>query len=430
MSKIAIRREDLSYERRAPLGPSHIEPLSQSGIQVLVEPAEQRIFLDGDYAEAGATITTNLNAAPTIMGLKEIATELLLPDKTYLFFSHTIKGQARNMPMLKRLMELNATLIDYEPITDEAGKRIVFFGRFAGLAGMIDTFWALGKRMEYEGKEGPFKNIRQATDYQSLDQARADLRQLGKEIQEGGLPEELSPLIIGIAGDGNVARGAKQMLAELPSTEIDTDTLLNHPPTQAGVYHIVLDIEELVQPRNAVGGVDREEYYRRPEAFRSTFAERYLPHLHLVLNCAYWDERYPRLITRNDLRALYSTPSPPRLKVIGDLSCDVNGSVEATVKSTQPDNPIYVFNPETGEERDGAAGDGPVVLAVYNLPSELPREASIAFGNALLPLIPSLANYDRTAPLANCGLPPALQRATILYRGELTPQYRYLEEYL
>lgn len=429
MSKIALRREDLVYERRAPIAPCHIDALLQQSIRFVVEPAPQRIFSNQEYEAAGAELGDDFSAIETILGLKEIALEHLLPEKTYLFFSHTIKGQARNMPLLKRMMELKATLIDYEPIRDHTGKRIVFFGRFAGLAGMIDTFWALGRRLQYEGQTTPFSQIRQATDYQSLDQARADIRELGQQIRAGALPQELSPLIIAIAGDGNVARGVKQLLAEIPSTEIDTDTLHHNPPTAPGVYHLVLDIEELVQPRNAPGGVDREDYYRRPEAFRSAFAESYLPHVHLVFNCAYWDERYPRLITREDLQTLYSG-STPRLRVIGDLSCDVNGAVEANVKSTQPSNPVYVFNPHTGQETDGVEGDGPVVLAVYNLPSELPREASIAFGNTLLPFMPSLANYNREAPLASCGLAPALQRATLLYRGELTPQYQYLEQYL
>ena len=148
------------------------------------------------------------------------------------------------------------------------------------------------------------------------------------------------------------------------------------------------------------------------------------------MNCIYWESKYPRMITRDHLRGLYEGSARPRLRVIGDISCDIAGSMECTVRTTTPGNPVYVYEPATGATPDGVAGDGPVILAVDFLPCELPVDSSNFFSRALSPLVPAMARADFSGPLADSGLPPALQRATIVYRGELTEPYRYLRQYL
>ena len=170
---IGIRGEDKNrWERRAPLTPDHVRELaSDHGIAVRVEPSLQRIFPDRDYADAGAGISRDLDGCRVILGVKEVPASKLLPEKTYAFFPHVTKGQEANMPMLRRLMELGCTLIDYELIVDRRGRRLIFFGRHAGYAGMIDSLWALGQRLAWEGFATPLEEIRLAHQYASLDEA-------------------------------------------------------------------------------------------------------------------------------------------------------------------------------------------------------------------------------------------------------------------
>jgi alpha-aminoadipic semialdehyde synthase len=158
--------------------------------------------------------------------------------------------------------------------------------------------------------------------------------------------------------------------------------------------------------------------------------DRYVPHLTVLVNAIYWTERYPRLVTKSYLKDIFRDSQPPTLRVIGDISCDVEGAIECTVKSTEPGEPVYVYNPLTGDVRDGYAGDGVVVMAVDILPSELPREASTDFSRVLTPLLPDIARCDFTAPYDQCNLPPEIKRAVIAYQGQLTPDYEYIEEYL
>ena len=425
-SLLALRREDKHHERRSPICPVHLPALGREGVELWVQPAAQRVFTEAEYAAAGAVVREDLSEAQVIVGLKEIDLPHLQPNATYAFFSHTIKGQAQNLPMLRRLLELGCTLVDYEKITDEHGRRTVFFGRYAGLAGMIDTLWAFGQRLLAEGIPTPLAELRCAFDYAGLDEASAALRRVGAEMAELRLPPPHSPVLIGITGDGNVSRGAQAILELCGAKAVEPDELDGLRPGTPGLFSTVFRRAETVEPVTGVTGL--ESYYEKPEWYRPIF-ERQLPRLSVLVNCIYWDERFPRLVTLPALRRLYAEPAP-RLKVIGDLSCDLNGAIEATVRTTSPDAPAYVYDVATGETHDGVAGHGPVILAVYNLPAELPREASEAFGLALLPYLPALAAARYDATFEQSGLSPALRRATIAYRGELTPNFSYLRRHL
>jgi len=162
--QIGIRREDrYKWERRVPLIPQDAKELAQKhGIEIIAQPSTKRVFADEEYRQAGITVSDSLAPCPVIFGIKEIPIPALEKGKTYVFFSHTTKGQPYNMPMLKRILELGCTLIDYEKVTDENGRRLIFFGRYAGLAGMIDTLWALGKRLAWEGISSPFEPVDRA----------------------------------------------------------------------------------------------------------------------------------------------------------------------------------------------------------------------------------------------------------------------------
>jgi len=433
--RIGIRREDKNrWERRTPLIPEHVKELiQQHSIQVYLQPSSIRIFSDEEYIQAGARIQEDLSGCPMIFAVKEIPLDFFQSGKSYVFFSHTIKGQKHNMPMLKRMLKLGCNLIDYEKVVDERGRRLIFFGRHAGLAGMIDTLWALGKRLTWERIPNPFDHIRNAYKYENLKEAKQNISLVGERIKKEGLPQQLIPLIFGITGYGNVSTGAQEILDLLPFKEVSPEKISSlveqAHPSKNHVYKVVFKEEHMVEPVSSTHGFDLQDYYRHPERYRSRF-ENYLRHLTVLVNCIYWDERYPRLVTRRFLKELYREGENPRLKVIGDISCDIEGSIECTIKVTEPDNPVYVYHPLGDKATDGYEGEGVVILAVDNLPCEIPREASIDFSRALKPFIPQMVKADYSADFDRCALPPSIKKAVIVYHGELTPDYQYLRNFL
>lgn len=411
MYDLGIRREEKNrWERRAPLTPLHVEELAQSqGRRMAVQPSPVRIFSDDDYRRAGATVTEDLTGCRVILGVKEIPPHLLQAGKPHLAFFHVIKGQPEGMPLLHHALEHDVTLIDYEPIVDRYGRRLIFFGRHAGYAGMIDALRALGQRLAVESFDTPFTAVGAAHAYPSVDEAEDFLATgVARRIREHGLPEELCPLVVGFTGGGNVSQGAQEILDRLPIVEIHPD-----------------DLKDLA----GKVGISRRTLYK--VVFRRQHRvhfSRHLPHLTLLVNGVYWEPGHPRLVTREDLRKLWAGPEPPRLRVLADLSCDVDGSIQATVKTTRPDAPVYVYDPETGGTRDGVEGRGPVVLAVDNLPAEFPRDASEHFGDSLFPFVNGLLEASFSVPLEHLSVPAAILAATLTHQGELTPRYRYLQE--
>ena len=191
--KIGIRKEtQYPSERRAALTPDHVKEITSQGIQVLIEPAEdQRIFKMDEYIDAGAKSVHDLSECDIIFGVKEIPINDLIPRKPQVFFSHTIKGQNYNMPLLQAILDKNVTLIDYELVKNKEGFRIIFFGKFAGYAGIIDSLWLLGKRLYLDGISTPFSKVTQATEYETLSDAEDSLKQIGYEIRDNGLPENI-----------------------------------------------------------------------------------------------------------------------------------------------------------------------------------------------------------------------------------------------
>lgn len=435
MPTVGIRREDINrWERRAPLTPVEVGRLvSRAGLAVVVQPSDIRIYDEAEYKRAGATISEDLSGCDIILGIKEVPPEIIIPAKVYIIFAHVVKGQPANMPMLRAFREKKCSLIDYERITDENGRRLLFFGRYAGLAGMIDTLWTLGRRLAWEGYETPFAAVRPAWQYDDLEDARRALAAIGKAVSDGGLGEQLAPVVFGFAGYGNVSRGAQEILDLFPTATVSPGELpqifAQKKHNDRVLYKVVFKEEDMVKPKTKGSPFYLQDYYDYPDKYQPSFAA-HLPYLTALLNCIYWDARYPRLVTKRDLAELYASGSQPRLRVIGDISCDVNGAIEATVKYTSPEMPAYVYDVTRDAPVDGVAGNGPAILAVYNLPAELPRDSSAYFGAQLEPFVPAIVRADWTSSFGRCELPDAVRRATILYRGEFTPAYQYLERYL
>jgi saccharopine dehydrogenase (NAD+, L-lysine forming) len=432
---IGLRKETKdSTERRVPLAPVQTESLiREHGLRVLVEHSEQRVFDAGEFLNAGAVMTDSLHDANIVFGVKEIDTRSMMDEKAYMFFSHTIKGQSYNMPMLRHILEHGITLMDYELIKDAEDRRLVFFGNFAGLAGMIDSLWALGRRLSAEGIDSPFAQVRYASKYGSLEEAESAIREVGEAIAADGLPSAIVPLITGFTGYGNVSRGAQQIYDHLPVQSIAADELEDFIATgdfsDRVCYKVEFHERHMFAPSAQHAPFVLQEFFDHPGRYVSIF-NRYLPYLSMLINGIYWDARFPRLLSLDDARSLWSSGSPPRLKVVGDITCDIDGSIQLTVKETNSLNPVYVHEPLTGRVLDGVEGDGPVILAVDKLPTELPREASIAFGASLAPFVPQLAAADFDKPLHDLMLPPELKQSIIAHRGELVEHYRYLEESL
>ena len=435
MHMLGVRREDRDeWEARAPLIPQDIARLNrEDSIEFVLQPSPARIFAEAEYLSAGAGIDEDMSACDAVLAVKEIPSAFFRPNKTYMFFSHTIKGQPYNMDMLRRLMELGCQLIDYERITDDYGKRLIFFSRFAGIAGTIDSLWALGRRLECEGLiPNPFAEIRQTYRYRSLAVAVAAVSEAGRRIAEDGLPAEICPFVIGLAGYGNASAGAQEITEPLGAVAVPPSGLddpSRAPIDRRVVYKTVFTEQDLFGRRDGASPFDLNEYYEQPELYEGRF-EPYLPQLAVLINCIYWDARYPRLLTKQAARELFGGDTPPLLRVIGDVSCDVDGSIELTVKETHVGDPLFVYEPGTDTISDGVEGRGPIVIPMGNFPCELPRESSEAFSAVLSPFMPSLAEADFDVPFERLDLVPELRRALILHHGELTPDYAYMGRFV
>jgi len=431
-AKIGIRREDKNeWERRVPLIPEHVKEFKEKyGIETIIQPSKIRVYSDNEYSNVGTIVQEDLSSCPTIFAVKEIPIDFFEPKKTYVFFSHTIKGQKYNMPMLKKMMELECNLIDYEKIVNEKGFRLVFFGRFAGLAGMVDTLWAFGQRMKSKGIDSPFNEIKQTINYKKhLPEIKEHLKNIRKKIEQDGIPKSLTPVIVGFAGYGNVSKGAQEILDILPVKEISPKKIkmIFDNPSDNCIYKVVFKEEDMVEPISPHGTFELQDYYKHPEKYKSVF-EKYVPYLTILMNCIYWDGKYPRLVTKEFLKN--TDQENLKLQVIGDISVDINGAIEFTEKSTDPDDPVYVYDPITDTITDGCSGDGVVIMAVDNLPCELPRESSHEFSNSLYDFVSEIAKADFTQDFDDLTLPLPIKKAVSLYHGKLTPEYQYIDKYL
>ena len=434
MRSLLIRAEDKNiWERRSTLVPSDLKKIHrQVDIKSFIEKSEKRYFKEDDYNRAGAESCTGMEPGDIVFGVKEIPEEKILNNKVYLYFSHTIKGQQENMAMLRRIMDSGSSLIDYEKITDEQGRRKVFFGPYAGDTGAIDILWLLGEKWQKAGIETPFSEVKQALHYESVKDAKEKLSKIGMQLKQDGFPAEAGRVVIGILGYGNVAKGAMQIFECFPHEYIAPEELVSF--VQSGkaennkIYLTVFKEEHLVVHRENKK-FQLQEYYDHPENYKAQF-KQYLPYLTILLNATYWEPRYPKFVTWDDLYELFSAEAKPRLSAIADITCDVNGSVECNVKSTGSGMPAYRVFPLQRTTENGHVGDGIVLLAVDNLPAELPKDASEFFSKNLTPFVAGIMTADFDKPLDQSGLPEEIKRAVIVYNGRLTKDFDYLNEFL
>lgn len=446
---IGIRREDLSKrgEKRVAITPELAHHITREGHRLILQSAThpksgtlKRAFADQHYAEAGAEVSENLGPARVIFGLKEIEKDKIMADKTYLFFSHTHKGQEKNRAMLKTLVEKRATVIDYELITNSNEQRLITaFTYFAGYAGMIDTLWTYAKRLAGQGIHHPFQAIPQSIEKEDLGLIKGLVKKAGKKIKAEGTPSNLPPMITTILGTGKTSIGAQEIYDLLPVKEIGIDDaeefFTNGRRDQ--VYKIVLDIHQIfrlkpdasLHPATYQAMSVREKwnhYFNEPGDFESNL-DKVLPYTSILMNCILWAPEYPRHLDNELMARMWA--EDPALQAIGDISCDPQGSIEFS-KETWIDNPVYIYNPVTGKSTDGFDGRGIAVMAVTNLPCGFSADASIQFSHDLAPVLDNILQADYENSFENSGLCDEASRATILWQGKFTPRFEYMADFI
>ncbi|MED6223756.1 hypothetical protein PIB30_077175 [Stylosanthes scabra] len=422
------------WERRAPLTPTHCAKLLHGGggvSRIIVQPSTKRIHHDALYEEVGCEISHDLSQCGLILGIKQPKLEMILPDRAYAFFSHTHKAQKENMPLLDKILTERASLYDYELITGDSGKRLLAFGNFAGRAGMIDFLRGLGQRFLSLGYSTPFLSLGSSYMYPSLAAAKAAVISIGEEIATKGLPLGICPLVFVFTGSGNVSSGAQEIFKLLPHTFVDPSKLsnlheadadhLHHPSKRVfQVYGCVVTAKDIVEPKDPTKVFDKADYYAHPEHYNPIFHEKVAPYSSVIVNCMYWEQRFPRLLSTEQTQDLIRKGCP--LVGIADITCDIGGSLEFVNRTTSVDSPFFRYDPiQNSYHDDDLEGNGLLCLAVDILPTEFAEEASQHFGNILSRFVVNLAS---TSDITN--LPTHLSRACIAYRGALTSLFEYI----
>ncbi|MCP5007472.1 MAG: hypothetical protein GY941_26580 [Planctomycetes bacterium] len=416
------------WERRTPLRPRDIAWLVKKGIRVEVAQSKLRIYKDSQYQRAGARIVTKFQNARLLIGIKEPPIDTLIPNTVYMVFSHTAKGQDYNRKLLCAFVRKKITLIDYEHITGSLGQRLAYFGRFAGICGMIDTLHVFGQKQKLLGISSPFSGLKNAVSYRNYRSATSALNLVGEEIRKRGFGKMLAPFVIGILGHGNVSQGAQEVLELLGATDIHPRDMgaLTQARTchKKSIYKLIFKREEKLRSKKGKNFYF-EEYLNYPNRFESNL-DTFLPYLNILVNASYWDSRYPRLLPERMLRN-HSRINPDfRLSVIGDLSCDINGTVEITRQVTTPSDPAYVYDPTSGKIHNDLSQKGIALMAIDNLPCEFPRESSTEFAEQIRDFVYQIAAHGIIDVTNHNALPSAIRNAVISQNGSLASKFKSL----
>ncbi|OZV69049.1 NAD(P)-dependent oxidoreductase [Winogradskyella aurantia] len=363
--------------------------------EFVVESSDIRIFPDEAYEKYGFAVSDDVSGADVMIGVKEVPIEALVPNKTYFFFSHTIKKQPYNRNLLKAILDKNIDLYDHETIVDVNGYRLIGFGRYAGLVGAYNGFRALGLR------DGLFKLPKV--------EALADLYAVKTELDKITLPN----IKILLSGTGKVANGAAEILDHLGVKEVSDALYLTSQFTEP-VYCRV-DVMEYAKRKDGKVG-DRLEFYKDPTDYESNFMP-YAKVTDMFIAGHFYGNKAPYLFTREDAR------HPDfNINLVADISCDIDGPVASTIRPSTIEQPFYGYDPQTESEVAFDEEGAITVMAVDNLPCELPKDASEGFGETFLTqVIPAFFNGDANG---------ILQRSKITENGKLTDRFKYLQDYV
>ena len=439
---IGIRRENKNkWERRVALVPSDCKKLIDQGIKILLQPSSLRCFTDKQYSEVGVEISEDISEANVIIGVKEVPLDCLMPNKTFLYFSHTIKGQPANMPALNDLLKKKIRLIDYECIKEKeshGGKsdRLVAFGRFAGLAGTIDFLQGFGEFMLHKKFVTPFIHTGYSYMFKSLQDAMHSNEEVGKLIAKKRLPKELCPFIIGITSSGRVSQGAQEILKIFPHEYVNADELPKlfekGVAKDDQVYITIIKSEHMFQHKETKM-FNKKEFYEYPHNYESIFAEKYVPYLSILIHCMFWDTKFPQILTLEEAHNL-SEKKQFRLMGVSDITCDLKGSIELLQKFTTIEDPFFTIDPLTGvifDDFDKMTDNSIIYHAVDHLPAELPIDASKHFSDKLTVFMKAIVDSTYPSdpePEDDTDFPLEIYRACETWNGKLMPKYCYLYE--
>ncbi|MBI5701618.1 hypothetical protein HZC34_07265 [Candidatus Saganbacteria bacterium] len=429
MHKLGLMRPLMhALEVRTPITPADMgDMIKKSGLHFLVQRSPFRVFQTREFKQAGAEIVTELGKkARVVFNVKQIPPDFLFSGMVGVNFSHVTKGQPENMEYLDAAMRKGSSICDIEYIVDpNSEKRLVAFGRFAGMVGMIDTLHVLGKRLdEEEGISTPFAKLMRPHQYSNLAAIKEHLKQIGDEIRANGLPDTLMPLIIGFTGgSGRCACGALEIFnalnpAMLRPRDILTPGFVSALPRNT-IYGISL--ERVGEDGRYVRTDGRpsliEDLDADPMAYESTLP-RYLDLFTVLVHSAPWNSGQPVLVSNGAL----SSRKTNTLRAIGDVSCDIwpKGPMECTPIGTKPQDPFIVYNPQDGSYQMGFRGKGIVVNACETMPCLLPYDASVSVSEMLKPFIPAFANASLDGQIEGSNLPIELQKAFIVWNGQIS----------
>ena len=400
MIKLGITREGKTPpDKRVPLTPKHCRKLldTYDDLEIYVQPSPVRDIPDEEYKKAGIELREDLSNCDIIMGVKEVPIDMLIPHKTYLFFSHTFKEQPYNRDLLRAILDKKIRLIDYEVLTDDRGKRLIGFGRYAGIVGTYNGLLAVGKKLGRYSLKPAHKS-----------DGRAEVE---RELSKLDLPKGFK---IALTGSGRVANGAMEMLASAQIKEVSPEDYLTRSFDHPVYTH--LSSKEYHRKKDG-SSFEKSEFYENPERFESDFM-KYAKVTDLYIAGHYWDADAPFVFTREDAK------SPDfNIKVVADISCDIDGPVASTLRASTIADPLYGYDPQSESETDFMAAGAIGVMAVDNLPCELSKDASEDFGDELLKnIMPELLKKEESA---------MIRRASeTTLDGTLGPDFEYLKDYV
>lgn len=393
-----ISESKVPADKRVPFTPLQTEEIQQRfpTVQVNCQTSGIRCFKDEEYTDHGTEVKNDVSDCDILMGIKEVRTDQLIPDKTYLFFSHTIKKQPYNKKLLQEILKKRIRIIDYEALKDRQGNRLVAFGRYAGIVGAYNGLWTYGKRFNAY-------SLRRAHECFDVNDLKLELRKI-----------KLPPVKIILTGAGRVGKGSMETLDSAGIRKVNAPDFLSrtfdepvYVQLSSGDYH----------RRKEGGHFNREEFHQHPERYESFFKE-FTKVADVLMAGAFWNPKAPVLFTRGEML------SPDfKIKIIADITCDINGSIPSTKRATSIIDPLYDYDPATDSEQPSLSNDRFVtVMSIDNLPCELPRSASEEFGRDLIDrVLPILIGKDKE---------DIIKRATIADKGLLTFHFKYLQDYV
>ena len=398
--KIGIIKEGkVPTDARAALTPNQCAFIQKNfpEVHIVVEPCPTRCFSDDAYRTEGIEISSDLSDCDILLGIKEVPIPLLIPDKTYFFFSHTIKKQAHNRALLQAIIQKNIRIIDYEVLTDDEGKRLIAFGKFAGMVGAHNGLLGFGLR------KGTYTlpRLYELTDYSVA-------REMYKTVK-------FPNMRVVITGGGRVANGAVEVIQDAGFQRVSIDDFLTKEydyPVFARLHPV--DYAERIDGQP----FDKKDYYRDPSVYHSTFA-RFYEKTDLFINGIFYDARAPRFFDLDEMSS-----DKFKIKVIADVSCDLMpfSSVPCTIRASKINDPFFGFDKTTHQEVAPFAENAVTMMTIDNLPNELPRDASAFFGEQFTHLIlPEILKEEYS---------DVLLRGTIAMDGQLRPEFTYLQDYV